>query len=296
MCSATTTPGILSTFLTILAINKVINALLTTGFVPVAPPSDNENKTSAQISQYCIPAPSFASSLEITFQLLMDKHTEGPMKAIVFLPAAKIAQLYHSIGKEMNGVNVFVQHSRLSQNARTRVTQEFKEAKTGIMFATDVVARGMHFDGVSHVVQVGLPDGVETYTHRIGRTGRADARGEAWIVLSPREMAILQRIEKSGMEIQVKQAPVANAAVLKLIDSATKKIAAEGDEAVAKIYLAWLGYYAGRIKQLGIEKPGIVMEANLFAKEVFGCKQPPMILKGIATKMGLKGVSGLMLK
>jgi ATP-dependent RNA helicase MSS116 len=126
--------------------------LLKPDFVPVAPPK-NETASASKITQYYIPAPSYASGLEITIQLLMTKHLEGVLKAIVFLPAARIAKMYHSIGKEMSGVDVFVQHSRQSQSARSRVTEEFKQAKSGILFATDVVARGMHFDGVTHVVQ-----------------------------------------------------------------------------------------------------------------------------------------------
>lgn len=264
------------------------------GFVPVAiigKSAGQEVDTVAKISQYYIPAPSFASVIPITTQLLMTKHAQGVLKAIVFLPAAHIANLFHAVGKEMKGVKVFVQHSRQSQSARTRVTQEFKEAKAGIMFATDVVARGMHFDGVSHVIQVGLPDGVETYTHRIGRTGRADASGEAWIVLAPREIGFLRGIESKGMKVLKKEVTFATPVVQKMVDNATKKICAEGGE--ARVYQAWMGYYLGRIKQLGLGKPGIVEEANLFAEEVFGCEQPPKLEKKTVGKMGLKGVPGL---
>jgi ATP-dependent RNA helicase MSS116 len=138
------------------AINSIIKAFLKPGFVPVAiigKSAGQEVDTVAKISQYCIPAPSFSSVISITAQFLMTKHAEGVLKAIVFLPAAHIANLFHAVGREMKGVKVFVQHSRQSQSARTRVTQEFKDAKAGVLFATDVVARGMHFDGVSHVVQ-----------------------------------------------------------------------------------------------------------------------------------------------
>jgi ATP-dependent RNA helicase MSS116 len=267
------------------------------GFVPVAivgKSAGQEVDTVAKIAQYYIPAPSFASSLSITIQLLMTKHAEGVLKAIVFLPAAHIANLFHAVGKEMKDIKVFVQHSRQSQSARTRVTNEFKECASGVMFATDVVARGMHFDRVSHVVQVGLPDGVETYTHRIGRTGRADASGEAWIVLAPRELGFIRDVERKGMAVVKRQVPGVEAGAQFAVGRATKKLVGDGEE--GRVYQAWLGYYLGRIRVLNIDKKGIVEEANLFAEEVFGCAEPPRLEKKTVGKMGLKGVPGLRFK
>jgi ATP-dependent RNA helicase MSS116 len=147
---------------------------------------------------------------------------------------------------------------------------------------------------------VGLPDGVETYTHRIGRTGRADASGEAWIVLAPRELVIIKGIEKAGMKIQkmgvteVPGCPEVIDIVGRVVSTATKKLVDDGE--VEKLYQAWLGYYTGRIKILGIEKKDIVEDANLFVKEVFGCELPPKLEKKTVGKMGLKGVPGLRFK
>lgn len=105
-------------------------------------------------------------------QLLAHLHAAAPeFKCIVFLPAAHLANctslvifnvgiVYYALGRAMAvsplmrlAGDVYVQHARQSQSARTRVTQAFMQASVGVMFATDVVARGMHFPGVTHVVQ-----------------------------------------------------------------------------------------------------------------------------------------------
>jgi ATP-dependent RNA helicase MSS116 len=139
-----------------------------------------------------------------------------------------------------------------------------------------------------------LPDGVETYTHRIGRTGRADASGEAWIVLAPREIGFIRGVEAKGMKVVKREVPFATPVVMGMVSAATKKLVAEGEE--TRVYQAWMGYYLGRIRQLCLDKKGIVEEANLFAEEVFGCELPPKLEKKTMGKMGLKGVPGLRFK
>ena len=70
-------------------------------------------------------------------------------------------------------------HSDKSQNARMRALRNFKEGRTRVLVASDIAARGLDVDEVSHVINYDLPNEAETYVHRIGRTGRAGARGQA---------------------------------------------------------------------------------------------------------------------
>jgi ATP-dependent RNA helicase DeaD len=84
----------------------------------------------------------------------------------------------------------------LSQEARTRVLQRFRDGQLMVLVATDVAARGLDIDGVTHVFNFELPDDLEMFVHRIGRTGRAGQSGLAITLITPRELWRLHRLEK----------------------------------------------------------------------------------------------------
>jgi ATP-dependent RNA helicase RhlE len=87
-------------------------------------------------------------------------------------------------------------HGNKSQNARTRALAEFKSSKLQVLVATDIAARGIDIDELPHVVNFELPNVPEDYVHRIGRTGRAGATGEAISLVAPDEMNLLRDIER----------------------------------------------------------------------------------------------------
>ena len=87
-------------------------------------------------------------------------------------------------------------HGNKSQTARTRALQNFKDGKTRVLVATDIAARGLDIDDVTHVVNYDLPNIPESYVHRIGRTARAQASGIAYSFVSVDERAYLKDIEK----------------------------------------------------------------------------------------------------
>ncbi len=87
-------------------------------------------------------------------------------------------------------------HGNKSQNARTRALAEFKSGKLQVLVATDIAARGIDIDELPHVVNFDLPNVPEDYVHRIGRTGRAGATGEALSLVAPDEMGLLRDIER----------------------------------------------------------------------------------------------------
>ena len=86
-------------------------------------------------------------------------------------------------------------HGNKSQNARQRALTNFKEGKAWILVATDVAARGIDIDGVTHVINYELSNEPENYIHRIGRTGRAGAEGVAWTLLDGSEGKTLKAVE-----------------------------------------------------------------------------------------------------
>ncbi|HEY0916414.1 MAG TPA: DEAD/DEAH box helicase [Solimonas sp.] len=87
-------------------------------------------------------------------------------------------------------------HGNKSQNARTRALADFKSGVVRVLVATDIAARGLDIDQLPHVVNYELPNVPEDYVHRIGRTGRAGAEGEAVSLVSPDERGELKDIER----------------------------------------------------------------------------------------------------
>ncbi|MDX2191370.1 MAG: DEAD/DEAH box helicase [Bacteroidota bacterium] len=94
------------------------------------------------------------------------------------------------------GVTAEAIHGNKSQNARQRALNNFKDGETRVLVATDIAARGIDIDDLSHVINYELPNIPETYVHRIGRTGRAGASGIAYSFCEREEQAYLRDIEK----------------------------------------------------------------------------------------------------
>ncbi len=95
------------------------------------------------------------------------------------------------------GVKTCRIHGNRSQNQRNEALSAFKEGYYRVMVATDVAARGIHVDGISHVVNFDLPQVPEDFIHRVGRTGRAGARGVASTFATRGERSDIRRIEQS---------------------------------------------------------------------------------------------------
>ncbi len=94
------------------------------------------------------------------------------------------------------GIEAEAIHGNKSQNARQRALNNFKEGKTRVLIATDIAARGIDVNELSHVINFDLPEVPETYVHRIGRTGRAGSKGVALSFCDEEENAYLTNIEK----------------------------------------------------------------------------------------------------
>ncbi|MEC5217849.1 ATP-dependent RNA helicase RhlE [Actimicrobium sp. GrIS 1.19] len=97
---------------------------------------------------------------------------------------------------EKDGISGMAIHGNKSQSARTKALAEFKDGKLQVLVATDIAARGIDIDQLPHVVNYDLPNIPEDYVHRIGRTGRAGATGEAVSLVCVDEHEMLRDIEK----------------------------------------------------------------------------------------------------
>lgn len=108
---------------------------------------------------------------------------------------------------ERQGITTAALHSNRSQNQRLRALNEFKSGAVRVLVATDIAARGIDVDGISHVVNYDFPMYAEDYVHRIGRTGRAQAIGDAISFVSSEDRAALRSLERFiGRGIVRKQA------------------------------------------------------------------------------------------
>jgi ATP-dependent RNA helicase RhlE len=95
-------------------------------------------------------------------------------------------------------------HGNKSQNQRERAIKELRSGAIKVLVATDVAARGIDIPGVSHVYNFELPEVAEAYVHRIGRTARAGADGDAVALCAPEEIGLFRQIEKLiGIDIEV---------------------------------------------------------------------------------------------
>jgi ATP-dependent RNA helicase RhlE len=97
---------------------------------------------------------------------------------------------------EKSGIPADAIHGNKSQNARQRAMENFRSGRARLLVATDIAARGIDVDGITHVVNFELPNEPESYVHRIGRTARAGAEGIAISFCAPDERGYLRDIEK----------------------------------------------------------------------------------------------------
>ena len=95
-----------------------------------------------------------------------------------------------------DGYDADALHGDLSQMQRDQVMRRFREKSLRLLVATDVAARGIDVNNLTHVINYNLPDEVEQYTHRSGRTGRADKTGKSIVIINTKEQSKIRRIEK----------------------------------------------------------------------------------------------------
>ncbi|SFV59418.1 DEAD-box ATP-dependent RNA helicase CshA [hydrothermal vent metagenome] len=136
---------------------------------------------------------------------LMD--SEKPNKSVVFCRTKsevdRLATVLTSNGYIANGL-----HGDMEQRQREAVIKSFKNGEIDVLVATDVAARGIHVNGITHVFNYHIPFDPESYVHRIGRTGRAGTKGKAITLLTPLEFKELKRIkQKVGTNIELAFVP-----------------------------------------------------------------------------------------
>ncbi len=135
---------------------------------------------------------------------------EGPELAIIFTRTRnEVDELTE--GLRARGWSVEALHGGLDQPTRDRVMRRARAGQVDAIVATDVAARGIDLENLTHVVNYGIPASYETYVHRIGRTGRAGRTGTAITILEPREHRHLRNIERiTKARIEIRSVPSAD--------------------------------------------------------------------------------------
>ncbi|GGZ02958.1 DEAD/DEAH box helicase [Pseudoduganella plicata] len=120
-----------------------------------------------------------------------------PFDGMIIFSRTKIGTEELTERLQARGFSAAAINGDMQQAARERTIGQLKEGKIDILVATDVAARGLDVERISHVVNYDVPYDAESYTHRIGRTGRAGRSGEAILFITPRERTLLKSIERA---------------------------------------------------------------------------------------------------
>lgn len=181
-----------------------------------------------------------------TLTKLLD--VDQPESAIIFgRTKRRVDELNEALNK--CGYNSIGIHGDLNQQQRNAALKKFRDGKANILVATDVAARGLDINGITHVYNFDLPQEVEFYIHRIGRTGRAKKHGVSYSFIKDKEINHIKRIEKEAhVTINEKQIPSSsetrdsrNKKVQELIDLRLSEIDVTKTEDFAKELIATIG-------------------------------------------------------
>ena len=150
--------------------------------------------------------PNYYTKEKLLIHLLSNK--EKMHKVLVFVSSKKIADRLYETMSEYYISELAVIHSNKTQNYRFRSINQYDEGKVRILIATDIIARGLDLDKISHVINFDTPIFAENYMHRIGRTGRAEEKGNSTLFYTERESYYVNQIETlMNMKIDEKLIP-----------------------------------------------------------------------------------------
>ncbi|CAJ1940154.1 unnamed protein product [Cylindrotheca closterium] len=214
---------------------------------------------------------------------------EKDYKIIVFFPAGRLVRFFSqffSIGLEIPVLEI---HSRMSQASRNRASTTFRNMKRGILFTSDVSARGIDYPGISLVVQYGTPSSRSNYIHRLGRTARAGRQGQGLLIALPFEEKQLDSITRFDLHLDSGDFSALDHKTNEMVETAKSKIKSghavltTNAEAACK---AFLSYYSG----YGSLKPAdVVRYSEEFALGI-GLSTVPPVESKVAERLGVQGL------
>ncbi|WP_191860842.1 DEAD/DEAH box helicase [Hanstruepera ponticola] len=157
------------------------------------------------IAQTKYAVPNFYTKLNLLKHLLQESETYN--RVLVFVAYKKMADRLFDALEAYFPNETCVIHSNKTQNYRLRSIEQFQDGEHRILVATDVMARGLDINDISHVINFDTPNFPENYMHRIGRTGRAEREGNALLFYTDNEMESMQKIEEL-MQMTIPKLPI----------------------------------------------------------------------------------------
>ena len=234
-----------------------------------------------------------------TMELLLELMEEKKAKIMVFFPMTSLVQLYASIFNMRFGRRVLELHGRMHQRERSTISRRFRNSSKGILFTSDVSARGVDYPNVTHVIQIGAAESRETYIHRLGRTGRAGKKGQGLLVLPEVEQDFLDDLEgleiPMDKELQMRLSKlIPSKALMDELGPVAQDVRAGKDprleKSISDAYQAMISYYFQRSNKR--ETDEFVSTVNTLVQNL-GLNELPPVDYYRAKKIGIDTIPGL---
>ena len=243
--------------------------------------------------------------------------TGGKSKIIVFFSTTKAVQLFSDFISQAapqvlpagRQTRVYEMHSKRDMDRRIAVSKSFRNDTSGaaILITSDVSARGVDYPGVSRVIQMGVPGSSDMYVHRVGRTGRGDNKtGRGDLVICSWEMGFVKRqlrhmalkpLTVSHLQEQTRELATSKDAETSKADCSSRldeieplcqTISKHVDEQLAyDVFMSQIGFYFGRIGELGLQRDEVLTGLQSWAQEIFGLEKPPIVSHATQLRLGL---------
>lgn len=224
-------------------------------------------KTADMIEQRCMVLP-HRQKLDALARLLEAEPTE----AVLIFARTKVGCNELMENLQRRGFSAAALHGDMNQSQREKVVRQIKDGRTKIVVATDVAARGLDVNCITHVVNYDIPTSPEVYVHRIGRTGRAGRKGVSILLATPKERRVLSGIERFTGKVMIPMSLPSNE------DVTLNRAAALKAKVAKELAGTDLGPYKSLVEEMLRERdvPPLVLAAAL-ARLAAGDK--PLVLK-----------------
>jgi len=252
-------------------------------------------------------------------------HVQNPTdyKLVVFFQTTAATQFFSHIFNNVYKIPVIEIHSKKNQGNRTSSSKLFRGLKKGILFTSDVSARGVDYPDVTHVIQYGPAEDRATYIHRLGRTGRAGKNGVGILVLNSKaeERAVVGR-ELKGLEIKrnkryqdlilgeitvnegdggggvnghLNRKSINEKRLQKIHALVNSDSASTIKKHAVSVYQSKLGYFTSKMRSVGLmHKVEVVEHVNKLALHMgFSKNNLPALSSRVVGNMGLLGIRGI---
>eukprot|EP00055_Hartaetosiga_balthica_P003271 m.7199 g.7199 ORF g.7199 m.7199 type:complete len:604 (-) comp2728_c0_seq1:247-2058(-) len=244
------------------------------------------------------------ASLENLFPSLhaiIHSHTQQQMKnkqnskIVVFFNTTAQAQFFSEVFSR-DKYKLYTLHSKMQQSKRDRIRGTFKVVDKGVLFTTDVSARGVDYPDVSLVIQVGVPRDRETYIHRIGRTGRGTKTGSSVLVTTPEERPFINKhlsdFPMSPMAMEVDDDDIMFGPSKAFLKQRFEFLREYDGEKGEETFTPFIGFYRSILSDLNMTTSQLVDFAEKYSTSCILLDSAPTLSGKMMQQLGLNSKNG----